>query len=127
LASRSDDGEGQRGRPPNYSLQANLRNTSQRKRRLSAKNDTTKTNIMKQGEFLACYDYGMGGLWFLFKAENENQIREKYPFLVIFDHVPAWMTDEDIHHICTNYTQPIEDPPIELLSNIIAEIEANKT
>jgi hypothetical protein len=80
---------------------------------------------MDHGEYLACYDYGMGGLWFLFTAENANQVREKYPFLVVFDQVPDWMTDEDLLHIRTNYPQAIDEPPCKTLADIMQSIADN--
>jgi hypothetical protein len=32
-------------------------------------------------EYLVLYDYGMGGVWAYLTAENEDQIRERFPQL----------------------------------------------
>ena len=36
---------------------------------------------MEKREFLAVYDYGMGGLWFKIEAGSAEQIRARYPRL----------------------------------------------
>jgi hypothetical protein len=42
-------------------------------------------------QFWACYDYGMGGIWYAILAESKSQIEQKYSELVVFDSKPAWL------------------------------------
>jgi hypothetical protein len=45
-------------------------------------------------EFLVCYDYGMGGLWWWITAPHAQAIDAAFKDVVIFDHPPAWWTSE---------------------------------
>jgi len=45
-------------------------------------------------EFLACYDYGQGGIWLYFKARSADEVRLKYPCLTVFESAPPFWTDE---------------------------------
>ena len=49
--------------------------------------------------FLACYDYGQGGIWSWVEAESAAQIREAYPELTVLDRMPMWMTPEVLQSI----------------------------
>jgi hypothetical protein len=45
-------------------------------------------------QFLACYDYGTGGVWLYIEAESAAQLVERYPALTVVDEPPAWLTPE---------------------------------
>jgi hypothetical protein len=59
---------------------------------------------MEKREFLAVYDYGMGGLWFKIEAGSAEQIRARYPRLTVFEENdrPEWMTSEQEQHFTRN-------------------------
>jgi hypothetical protein len=44
--------------------------------------------------FLSCYDYGQGGIWLYIEAETPEQIRQKYPSLIVFEIPPPFWNDE---------------------------------
>ena len=41
-------------------------------------------------EFLSCYDYGTGGLWWWIEAESADAIHAEFRDLTVFDKPPAW-------------------------------------
>lgn len=45
-------------------------------------------------EFLVAFDYGQGGLWAFMTADSEDQIRARYPGLVIVTDRPDWLHGE---------------------------------
>ena len=51
--------------------------------------------------FLACYDYGQGGLWAWVVAESAAQIQTAYSELSVFDRMPQWMTPAVLHGLET--------------------------
>jgi hypothetical protein len=44
--------------------------------------------------FLACYDYGQGGVWLYIQADSPDEIRRNYPKLTVFEAPPPFWTDE---------------------------------
>jgi hypothetical protein len=46
-----------------------------------------------QSEFLVAYDYGMGGLWAIVRAESADEITNRYPEVAIVTERPIWMDD----------------------------------
>ena len=70
--------------------------------------------------FLVCYDYGMGGLWGVMMARSEDEIRVKYPELVIVTERPSWMTDEIYHRTLDNEMHDIDGVPWGMLNGLIA-------
>src|SRR5260221_9996196 len=56
---------------------------------------TPKMPSPGKDEFLAVYDYGMGGIWLKITASSREEIIERYPQLTVFaeDERPGWMTD----------------------------------
>jgi len=44
--------------------------------------------------FLACYDYGQGGIWFYVPGENVLSLSKNYPGLVFFESDPPWWNSE---------------------------------
>ncbi len=43
-------------------------------------------------QFLAVYDYGMGGIWLYVEAPNAAQVVERYPALTVIHEPPPWWT-----------------------------------
>lgn len=41
-------------------------------------------------EYLVCYDYGMGGVWYRILAPSSEAIRQMFPQLVVFENEPDW-------------------------------------
>ena len=70
--------------------------------------------------FLVCYDYGMGGLWGVMMARSEDEIRVKYPELVIVTERPPWMTDEIYQRTLDNETHDIDEAPWGMLNGLMA-------
>jgi hypothetical protein len=50
--------------------------------------------MTEKSEFLAYYDYGMGGVFCRFYARSAEEIGAKYPMLVVVEDRPAWLDDE---------------------------------
>jgi hypothetical protein len=46
-----------------------------------------------QSEYLVGYDYGMGGVWAVVRAESADEITTRYPEVVIVTERPAWMDE----------------------------------
>ncbi|HEY1561734.1 MAG TPA: hypothetical protein VGF71_12735 [Caulobacteraceae bacterium] len=44
--------------------------------------------------FLACYDYGMGGIWLYVDAESAADVVKRHPDLTVAEHTPDWMGPE---------------------------------
>jgi hypothetical protein len=70
------------------------------------------------GHFLACYDYGTGGLWWFLKAQSAEDIRCAAPKLTVFDAVPEWMSAQ---HWGKIESDDLEQPQSEALRMILAE------
>lgn len=45
-------------------------------------------------QFLACYDYGMGGVWVYVEGSGADDVRARYPALTVFETPPAWWTPQ---------------------------------
>ncbi len=43
-------------------------------------------------QFLACYDYGTGGVWLYLEAESAADLVARYPALTMIDNQPPWWT-----------------------------------
>jgi hypothetical protein len=43
--------------------------------------------------FIACYDYGQGGVWLLLDAPSFEDAQRAYPELTVFASRPAWMSE----------------------------------
>jgi hypothetical protein len=70
---------------------------------------------------LIAYDYGMGGLWGVMLARSEDDIREKYPELVIVKERPVWMTDESHTRLYREDRHDIDAPPSGMLKAVLGE------
>jgi hypothetical protein len=49
--------------------------------------------------FLACYDYGQGGIWVFIVAESAREITDAYPELSIAERTPDWVTPDAMQRI----------------------------
>ena len=73
------------------------------------------------GCFLACYDYGMGGLWWVIRAASSAHIERVAPALTVFDAVPDWMDLFQWDLIMGRGVQDIANPTDPVLVMVIAE------
>ncbi len=71
--------------------------------------------------FLVCYDYGMGGLWGVVMAPNEEAIKTVYPELDVVHGRPTWMTDERFQGICDTELHNVEGAPWGLLQAVLED------
>lgn len=67
------------------------------------------------GSFLACYDYGQGGLWIYLEGESLAQVISEYPGLAIFSAPPPWW-DEESERAARKH-DPAKPPFKEILEN----------
>jgi hypothetical protein len=78
---------------------------------------------MTPGEqrYLVAHDYGMGGVWRYVLARSSDEIRRRFPELVVVDEEPDWMTDE-LRGRLEALVERLEDPPPRgLLATVLAE------
>jgi hypothetical protein len=45
--------------------------------------------------FLACYDYGQGGVWLLLDAPSHTAAQKAFPAITVYESRPAWMSDTE--------------------------------
>lgn len=79
--------------------------------------------VLRDGEFLVAYDYGMGGLWVVLIAPSEEAIRAKFPELGIAKTRPKWMDEAALQ---TKRETPLwldDDPPRGLLGVLVNDRE----
>lgn len=69
--------------------------------------------------FLASYDYGMGGAWFVFKARSEAEVRRKYPEMDVSATRPTWMEDELFDQLMSAGVWDIDEPPSGALAEYV--------
>lgn len=74
--------------------------------------------------FLACYDYGMGGVWLLLDAPSQDAAQRAYPEFTVFPTRPDWMTEEDEIEYRTDcerngYRWDISKPPTGWLKEFV--------
>jgi hypothetical protein len=64
-------------------------------------------------EFLVVDDYGTGGIWFVVRAANEDDIRAVLPKVVIYpsSSPPEWMSEEKLADIATRRTYDLDRLP----------------
>jgi len=67
------------------------------------------------GSFLACYDYGQGGVWFYVEGENIDHVSRAYPELIFFSTDPPWWNEENERAARTN--DPTKSPFKEILES----------
>jgi hypothetical protein len=78
-------------------------------------------SVVEKQPFLVAYDYGMGGLWGLMHARSEDEIREKYPELVVVTERPGWMTDLDYARMQQSERLDIDEAPKGMLKAVVTD------
>lgn len=73
-----------------------------------------------KSEFLACYDYGMGGLWGVILARSEEEVTAKYPELVIVAEPPPWMVGEHLERVVSR-RYDIDEEPHGMLKAVVSD------
>lgn len=71
-------------------------------------------------DFLVVYDYGMGGVWSIFRARSKDEIEARYPELQVFDGRPAWMSDVEFAKIAGERVFDIDEEPSGWLCTLVA-------
>jgi hypothetical protein len=54
----------------------------------------TGSDCLPMGSFLACYEYGQGGVWFYVEGDTVDQVSREFPALMFFPSDPPWWTEE---------------------------------
>jgi hypothetical protein len=64
-------------------------------------------------KFLVVDDYGTGGIWFVVRAANEDDIRAVLPKVAIYPSGsrPEWMSEEKLADIATRRTYDLDRLP----------------
>lgn len=77
-------------------------------------------------KFVAVYDYGTGGVWFYFFANNAGEITAKYPFLAVVNEEPEFLKDPiQRANMEQRSTFDIDDsPPAVLVDMLKADAKA---
>lgn len=71
------------------------------------------------GSFLACYDYGQGGVWFYVEGDDIDQVSRTYPGLIFFRNDPPWWNDDSERAARAN--DPAKSPYKEILEDARAK------
>jgi hypothetical protein len=50
-------------------------------------------------DYLACYDYGQGGVWVVVSAHSAEAITGRYPELQVASQRPAWLDDSQYERL----------------------------
>lgn len=69
-------------------------------------------------EYLACYDYGMGGVWYRMLASSADAVRQAFPQFIVFDKEPDWWAANPKQGFPVH---KIGDPLDDVLAKIVAE------
>jgi hypothetical protein len=51
-------------------------------------------NFLPMSSFLACHDYGQGGVWFYVEGDSVDQVSREFPALMFFPSDPPWWNEE---------------------------------
>jgi hypothetical protein len=81
------------------------------------------SDLLRPGEFLVAYDYGMGGLWGVLIAPSVDAIADRYPELSVADAMPPWMTTADLERHREAPLWLDDEPPQGLLKALVADRE----
>lgn len=81
---------------------------------------------MKEKSYLAFYDYGEGGIWFLLVAESLVQAQQAYPELLVLEERPDWMSETmEIEYRRSiekmGWRWKVDEPPTGLLADCVDE------
>lgn len=74
-----------------------------------------------KSDFLAAYDYGMGGVWVIMHARTKQEISAKYPELTVADARPTWMTDDLYAKIAEKLWFNIDQEPSGWLLELVKQ------
>lgn len=58
------------------------------------KSGPTLAQTTPMRDYLVCYDYGAGGLWWWIEAPDAASIHAVFAGLIVFEQPPTWWTDE---------------------------------
>ena len=58
--------------------------------------------------YLACYDYGQGGIWLYVDAASASDIRTNYPALTVFEVPPEFWNEQ--HEEIARSHDPAQSP-----------------
>lgn len=83
------------------------------------------SDLLRPGEFLVVYDYGMGGLWGVLIAPSLGAIAAKFPELSVASALPPWMTTADLERTREEPLGLDDEPPQGLLKALVADRERN--
>jgi hypothetical protein len=67
--------------------------------------------VSAKTNYLAVYDYGMGGVWAVISAPSKEAILSKYPVLEIVAERPTWMQPHLYEEIARRSSFDLDDPP----------------
>jgi hypothetical protein len=81
------------------------------------------SDLLRPGEFLVAFDYGMGGLWGVLIAPSVDAIADRYPELSVADAMPPWMTTADLERHREAPLWLDDEPPQGLLKALVADRE----
>ena len=65
---------------------------------------------MSGREFWAVYDYGMGGVWGVARADSEADVLQTFPELKVVEKRPTWMTGDIEQKLRSVSTFAVADP-----------------
>ena len=69
--------------------------------------------------YLACDDYGMGGIWIYLDARSPQEISDTYPELTVFEEPPPFLTTDQLERIDAELHFDIDEPPGDYLASLI--------
>jgi hypothetical protein len=72
-----------------------VRNGSRSEVRLRVESECNQVQTGVMQEFLVCYDYGTGGLWWWITAPSADAIRASLQDVHVFNQPPDWWTEAD--------------------------------
>jgi hypothetical protein len=72
-------------------------------------------------EYLACHDYGTGGVWLYLMADSAAQIRERFPELRVVTDRPSWLTNGEDRLLRERMTIDIDDTEDAFLAALLQQ------
>jgi hypothetical protein len=70
--------------------------------------------------FLACYDYGQGGVWFYVEGDSIETVSKAYPELLFFPTDPPWWNEE--YERAARKNDPAKPPFRDILEKVRAKL-----
>jgi hypothetical protein len=70
--------------------------------------------------FLACDDYGQGGIWMFIDARSPTEVTGAYPELTVFEDPPDLLPREELERIEQELHFDIDRPPRGYLAELVA-------